>query len=186
MRTALLVLMAALALAGCYASKSLLLDPRQAVQPLALGTFSDPKEEGALLDVSLEPGGWYRFYAIGDKTVGHVLFTPLPGQDRILAFAYTEKPDGYLYGLAYKADDGMIHLGATSCSVDAARKAAEAHHAAISQGLGSTCEFKTRADLLGALADYAKDWNWREDSVSLPGAGPEDAAKPRARAGRPI
>ncbi len=150
-----------------------------------MGTFSDPKQEGVLLDVSLEPNGWYRFYEIGDKTVGHVLFTPLKGQDRILAFAYSEKPDGYLYGLAYKGDDGMIHLGATSCSVDAARKAAEAHNAVITQGLGSNCEFKTKADLQGALADYAKDWNWREDAVSLPAAEPARAREPHARRGRP-
>src|SRR5205823_3902876 len=91
MKTALLVLAAALALAGCYVSKTLLLEPRQAVQPLAVGTFSDPKDPGVLLDISLEPDGWYRFYAIGDNTVGRVLFTPLKGQDRIVAFAYTEK-----------------------------------------------------------------------------------------------
>ena len=171
MRIALLVVLAALALAGCYVSKTLLLDPRAAVQPLAVGIFADAKEEAAAVDISLEPDGWYRFYEIGDKTVGRMLFTPLPGQDRILAMAYAEKPGGYLYGLAYKSDDGLVYIGATSCSNDDAKLAAAAHHAVISSDTAPSCEFKTRTDLLGALADYAKDWNWREDSTALPAVG---------------
>jgi hypothetical protein len=171
MRAALLLLLAAFALAGCYVSKTLLLDPKQAVQPLAVGTFSDPKEKGVAMDISLAPDGWYRFYEIGDNTVGRMMFTPLPGQERILAMAYAEKKDGYLYGLAYKGDDGMVYVGATSCSNDAAKRAAMAHHAVISTDSSPSCEFKTRADLLGALADYAKDWNWREDSTVLPAGG---------------
>jgi len=180
MKAVLGVLLAALALSGCYVSKSMLLDTRQAMRVLQVGTFPDPNEPGDILDISAEPNGWYRFYAVGDDTADRILFTPLPGQDRILAMAWAEgdAKGGYLYGLAYPRRDGYVHLAGASCDVGAARQAAIAQGARITVSTSGsyTCEFRSRQALVAALAEYAKTWNWRTATTKLPA---EIGARPR-------
>ena len=189
MRAALVLLVAAFALTGCYVSKTQLLDPKQAVRPLALGNFESGEKPGEILDVSQEAGGWYRVYEIGDDDATRVMFTPLPGQDGTLAMVMVEEGGkrGYMYGLAHRGDDGLVHLEGASCSNEAAKRAAIAQQATITGSAETpTCEFTTRASLQAALADYAKSWDWRAASTTLPAAdAPADVSPPVREGERP-
>jgi hypothetical protein len=172
MRLATLVLLAALGLSGCYASKRPLLDARLALHPIAVGTIQNPDDNGGLLDISDEGGGWYRIYEVGDDEANRIMFTPLPGQERVMAMMWGEK-EGYLYGLAVTGDDGLVHMGGVSCETPAAYEAAVAQKARVTQKNSSrTCEFRTRAALIAALGAYAPSWDWKASTMHLPAAGP--------------
>ena len=185
MRLVLIAMLAALGLAGCYVSKRPLLDARQALHPIAVGTIQNPDEHGGLLDISDEGGGWYRIYEVGDDASNRIMFTALPGQTRVMAMMWGEK-EGYLYGLAYAGDDGLIHMGGVSCEAVAAYEAAAAQKARISQMNSSrTCEFRTRASLMAALSAYAPSWDWKTAAMHLPAARAPEAGRSAPPAVKP-
>lgn len=175
MRLVLVVLLAALGLSGCYASKRLLLDPSQVVYPLAEGVFSDPKEPDSILDIGREPGGSYRIFGLGDDETTSVLFTSLPGYDDLMIMAMWEAPkDGYVYGLAFVGDDGLVHFGGVSCDNPEGRRAAVAAGGSATAGrIVNICGFNSRKSLTAALADYARTWKREEAEGTFPaGVGP--------------
>lgn len=154
-----LALLAALACAGlsaCYTSKSLLLDPRQAVTPLAEGRQQAAGEVQETVEVTLLPDHWYRVRAAGKDE--KLLITALPsvaGETRY-AFALDE-PGGYLYGLAFR-QGGQIDFDLPFCGDDAARQAALRHGATmqtVGKAVAPTCTFADAASLTAALSDYA-------------------------------
>jgi hypothetical protein len=176
MRLVLVALLAAVGLSGCYASKRPLLDARQAVFPMAEGVFSYPQQPNSMFDISREPEGSYRIYAVGDDETTSLLFTPLSGQENLMVVAMWEKPkDGYVYGLAYVGDDRLIHFGGVSCdSPDGRRAAVAAGARATSNLMVNICSFRSRSSLMAALSDYARTWNRREAEGLFPAAeGPD-------------
>ena len=123
------MLCATVALAGCYMSQKLLLDPSQAATPLAMGrqtatSTGDDKPE--TVDIRLGPDHWYVIRNEGKDD--RVLFTPLaggvPGQPRY-AFAAGEG-GGFIYGVATRRQ-GALYFDLPSCGDTAAQQAAAAH-----------------------------------------------------------
>ena len=172
---AALMAVAALALSGCYESKRLLLDPAQAVLPLALGrqvpAGDDPPT--AVL-ISLDPSPWYRMDdadkppAPGEK-IDHFLFVPLPQARGLMAFAFGS-PGLFTYGIAERRN-GRVYLDYPSCQSGPARVAALAHGVkAPTKDATQACEFASARSLLGALADYAKRRDPKAELPSLPAA----------------
>ncbi|OYX31610.1 MAG: hypothetical protein B7Y99_09780 [Caulobacterales bacterium 32-69-10] len=155
-----LICAAALALAGCYESKALLLDPKQAVAPLAVGTqtLADEGERPYDVEISLGPDRWYTINTRdGRGRADRFLFTPLPGGlDGEFAFAVGGR-GAWLYGVAERRD-GRIYLDVPFCDLGPARDAALAHGVKIDpkRAMAPSCTFTRGADLTGALADYAR------------------------------
>lgn len=158
------VALACLTLAGCYESKTLLLDPKQAATPLAVGTqtLADEGERPYDVDIRLGPDRWYTIGATGNTTGGRdkadrFLFIPLPGGlEGQYAFAVGDK-GAFLYGVAEKRD-GRLYLDVPFCDLGPARDAAVAHGVPVDpkRAMAPSCTFTKGADLTGALADYAR------------------------------
>jgi hypothetical protein len=160
MKRTLAALVAALALAGCYESKTLLLDAKQAATPLAVGsqTLADEGERPYDVDIRLGADRWYTITTKGggDKA-DRFLFTPLAGGlDGQFAFAVGGK-GAYLYGVAERRD-GRLYLDVPFCDLGPARDAAVAHGVRVDpkRAMAPSCTFTRAADLTGALADYAR------------------------------
>jgi hypothetical protein len=165
---------AALAMGGCYESKTLLLDPAQAAAPLALGhqqTVGGKVKEP--LDAALDPDRWYRIKD-SDGKVMRVLFVPLGGRlagERRYAFAEAESY-GFVYGVAYRRG-GRLYFDTPNCEGGPALALALRHGAQASGTgkLGSVCTFTDATSLIGALKDFAGRRNRAGDMTRL------DAAK---------
>jgi hypothetical protein len=168
---ALAAIGAALLLSGCYESKALLLDARQAATPLAVGhqTLADEGEQPYAVDISLGADRWYTVDSHdGRDASDRMLFTPLAGGlDGQYAFAIGGR-SGYLYGVAEKKD-GRLYLDVPFCDLGPARDAAVAHGVKVEAGraMAPVCTFTKAADLAGALADYARR-SVREKLPNLP------------------
>lgn len=162
---------AALLLSGCYESKTLLLDARQAATPLAVGTqtLADEGEKPYQVDITLGADRWYVVDSHdGRDRADRMLFVPLPsGLDGQYAFAIGGK-DGYLYGAAEKRD-GRVYLDVPFCDLGPARDAAVAHGVKVASGraMAPVCTFTKASDLTAALAEYARR-STREKLPNLP------------------
>ena len=180
MRPLLAVLFAAttLALAGCYTSEKLLLDPSQAATPLALGhqiaisTGDGDKPEP--VDIRLGADRWY--VVRDDGKDQRLLFTPMAGAapgDQRYAFASGEGDSGgFLYGVATRRQ-GVVYFDLPSCDQVAAREAAAAHGVAPPVGkaaMSPVCTFTDAGSLMGALKDYADHADPKRALSHLPAA----------------
>ena len=153
---ALSLALAGAALSGCYASDGLLLDPDQAVHPLADGVYVRQGDPADRFRLTLQPDGWYAVERIGAGGVlgeTHRVLAQPSGDGLILA---EQEPDGFLYGLA-RIEPGRLYLAAPDCADPLDRDDADdqgarpddddlTHHA---------CRFTTRAALAAALAAFA-------------------------------
>ncbi len=152
--------LACLVLAGCYESKALLLDPKQAATPLMVGTqtLADEGEQPYQVDISLGADRWYTINTHdGRDKADRFLFTPLAGGlDGQFAFAVGGK-GAFLYGVAEKRN-GRLYLDVPFCDLGPARDAAVAHGVQVDpkRAMAPSCTFTKGADLTGALADYAR------------------------------
>ena len=174
MRVFVAMAAAALLLAGCYESEALLLDPAQAVTPLAVGTQTilDEGDTPEKVTVTLGQDHWYRVTSPDPREKpSRVLFTTLAGtRDGQIAFAYDDGGK-YLYGIAERRD-GRVFIDLPFCDLGAARDIAIAHGVkmAAKGALAPTCTFERAADLRAALIDWALRPGERPKLPNLPGA----------------
>jgi hypothetical protein len=164
--------LATLALAGCYMSDKLLLDPAQAVTPLAEGRQEMRGSSTETVEIRLGADRWYTIRS--GKETGRVLFTPLQAgvDDGRYAFAAPEQ-NGFVYGVAERID-GRIYLDLPFCDLGPAREIAIANGVrppAKGKALSPVCEFDDAKDLRAALAAYAVRSGPRpDDRANLPAA----------------
>ena len=157
----LIVALAAVLLAGCYASGNLLLDADAPAHPLEDGTYSRDGDPADALRVTLTPDGWYsveRFNANG--TIGQTeraLFNPMGSIAGHPAYAVAiETDDGFAYAMVV-ADGRRVFMATPDCRDPLDR------NLAVDQGAASgdddlmtpTCKFHNRVALLAALAAFA-------------------------------
>jgi hypothetical protein len=156
----LLILLAALTLAACYASNILLLDPDAAVHPLDDGVYQRDDADHERLQVSRDPDGWYRveqFNANG--TIGdtkRVLFNPLP-LGELKAYAVAQETDaGFVYSVVIQQGE-RVFLATPDCAdpLDASVAVDHGGQPDDDDAMTHNCLFKDRDALIGALADYA-------------------------------
>jgi hypothetical protein len=167
----LAVLAAGLLSAGCYMSETMLLNPAQAISPLALGAQSATTQDKAEpVTVSLEGDGWYAL--AGDDPEGKItrlMFTPLTtiGERTLLAYVSREE-FGYIYGVAERRE-GRILLDLPTCEPGTGREVALAHNALPpeTETVGTVCEFNRGEDIRGALIDYASRADIERDYMIL-------------------
>jgi hypothetical protein len=158
---ALLLALAALSLAACYASPILLLDPSEAAHPLEDGVYQRDDGEGARFRVSLGSDGWY---SIEQVEVGgligeshRVLLNAITLDGGREAFALAQQTDdGFDYAIAY-LDHGRVYLATPDCVDPLDRNDAVDHggQAEDDDPMTHKCSFKTRGALVAALASYA-------------------------------
>ena len=153
------MLLTGLGLTACYGSDGLLLDPDEAVQPLAEGTYV--QEGGDRLRLIQTADGWYEVESLfADGSIGethralvNIIATPGGG-----AFAIAEQrgDGGYAYAVA-RVGSGRVQLATPDCTDPADR------NLAVDQGAGEdddgpmtpTCSFHNRPALVAALAAFA-------------------------------
>ncbi len=153
------LLLTGLGLAGCYASPGLLLDPTEAVQPLAEGTYiQDGGDRFRLIQTA---DGWYEVETVfADGTIGethralvNLIATPGGG-----AFAIAEQQGsgGYAYAVA-RVEGGRVQLATPDCADPADRDLAVDHGGGEDDDRVMTpnCSFHNRVALLAALAAFA-------------------------------
>jgi hypothetical protein len=172
----------AVALAACYSSDRLLLDPAQAATPLATGeqTTAGGPDKRQTVQISLEPDRWY-LLRDPDSQQGdlRLLFNPMAGGaagEQRYAFAYAVGGKGkgvFLYGVATRRG-GAVYFDTPSCDQPEALKAAQAHGVsppATRGALSPVCTFTDAGSLMGALKDYAEVTNSGRDLPHLPAGG---------------
>ena len=151
----------AAAIAGCYASRALLLDPDEAAQPLAEGTYVSDADAANRYRLTLEADGWYdveQFNANG--TIGatrHVLFNALdPVASRAAYAAAVEQGDGYAY-LVVLTDGPKVYLATPDCGDPLDRDVAVDHggEPGDDDAMTRNCTFSSRNALIAALSAYA-------------------------------
>jgi hypothetical protein len=165
--------LAAAALAACYQSDRLLLDPDRAVTPLALGrqTAVDDGGQPAPVVITLGADHWYAIQQI-DKADAPIrlMFVPLSGgpDGEWFAFALGQK-GGFLYGVGEKRD-GAVFLDLPFCDLGVARDIAIANGVKVEAkgAMSPVCRFERADDLAGALADYARRPGERAKLAKLP------------------
>jgi hypothetical protein len=151
--TCLGVLAAALALAGCYGSQALLLDPALAIHPLADGVYAQAGDGGARLRLTLEPDGWYaveRLDAQGLLGETHRVLVNSLGGDFVLA---EDGDDGFSYAVA-RIEGAQLYLAAPDCADPLDRDDAEDQGASLDEGPSNLCRFTTREALTAALTAF--------------------------------
>jgi hypothetical protein len=154
------VLLAALALAACYASPRLLLDPDAAAHPLADGIYGRAGE-AIRYRVSLGSDGWYRIEPVeAGGLIGEshrVLLNNITLEGGREAFAVAEQTDdGYRYGVALR-DHERVFLATPDCADPLDLHDAVDHGGQPEDDDSMTrfCSFKSRDALVAALAAYA-------------------------------
>lgn len=169
MRRVLTVLPALLALASCFASEPLLLDPRQAAAPLASGPQMTSGMDPEAVTVVRQADGWYLLR--GEDEDYRVLFTALQGTTPRFAFAVSQG-GGFVYGVAERRDR-RVQLQLPTCSYEA-RTVALAQGATVDdrspEVTAPLCLFKDRGSLLAALDRIADRGAGRDWMTSLPAA----------------
>jgi hypothetical protein len=155
-----LLVWAAAALAGCYGSPSLLLDPDAAAHPIEDGIYQRADED-ARYRVSLGSDGWYRIEKVAaDGLIGQthrVLLNSMPLGDGREGFAVAEETDeGYEYAVAL-LDHGRVFLATPDCVDPLDRNDAVDHggQAEDDDPMTHICTFKSRDALVAALGAYA-------------------------------
>ena len=155
-----LLLLTGLGLAGCYVSDGLLLDPTEAVQPLAEGDYIQ-EGEGNRMRLIQTADGWYEVETIfTDGTIGetrralvNIIATPAGG-----AFAIAEQrgDGGYAYAVA-RVEGGRVQLATPDCADPADRNLAVDHGGGEDDDgpMTPTCSFHNRVALLSALTAFA-------------------------------
>lgn len=158
-------------LGGCWVSETPLLDPRDAVHPVAAGpqvSTSDGRDRA--IEARIQPDGWYRM--VEDDSVTEVLFTPLTTEGAPTVFAFMVKEeDAYIYGIAERRD-GEVLLDLPSCQPGPGLTIALAHRAAPPDpgAIGAACAFHAQADLRAALIDYTRSLDVTRDYMTLKAA----------------
>ena len=154
------LLLTGLGLTGCYGSSGLLLDPDEAVQPLAEGTYIQ-EGGGDRLRLIQTADGWYEVETMfADGTIGethralvNLIATPSGG-----AFAIAEQrgDGGYAYAVA-RVEGGRVQLATPDCADPADRDLAVDHGVAEEDDgpMTPTCSFHNRVALMSALAAFA-------------------------------
>ena len=166
------VALAAVALSGCYQSERLLLNPREAVAPLAPGVHKTAGGGEALeVEVSVTKDGWQKIHL--DNKDDMILFTPLPGApagEQRYALAFAENV-GFVYGLAYRRG-GQVYIDLPLCDGGEALDIALRHGATAERPgvIAPVCTFKDSAALVAALTDFANRPGDRGDLTRLPAA----------------
>lgn len=156
----LVLAFAALALAACYASPVLLLDPDQAAHPIDDGIYQRAGDD-ARYRVSLGSDGWYRIEQVEQGgLIGQshrVLLNPMTLDGGREGFVVAEQTDeGYDYSVAY-LDHGRVYLATPDCVDPLDRNDAVDHGARAEDDDPMThiCKFRTRGAVQAALAAYA-------------------------------
>lgn len=156
-----LLLCAVMALAACYASPVLLLDPAEAAHPLEEGTYQRDDGVQARFRVSLGSDGWYRIEQVDPggliEESHRVLLNAMTlegGREGYVAAQQTD--DGYAYAVVY-LDHGRVYLATPDCVDPLDRNEAVDHggQAEDDDPMTHICSFKTRGGLVAALAAYA-------------------------------
>ncbi len=163
MKTAILatlLLIAAVSLGACYASRGLLLDPDAAVHPLDDGVYQRDGGDHERLRIDRDPDGWHRVEQFNpDGTIGEtrrVLFNPLP-LGGLKAFAAAEEtPDGFVYAVLLLKGE-RVYLAIPDCAdpLDAKLAADHGGRPEDDDSVSHDCLFKSREAVLSALADFA-------------------------------
>jgi hypothetical protein len=171
----LAMIVAGLALAGCYISEKPLFEASQAVHPLALGAQAAVADGRTnRIEVRLQTDGWYAITDTGDDKVTQMMFVALPGEPGrdLMVFIYREAAV-YIYGLAERRD-GKVLLDLPTCGPGPARRVALAHYgvAPARDEIGAACTFKYPEDIQAALLDYARLKTVKHETMALPAAAP--------------
>jgi hypothetical protein len=160
MRAWAALVLATVALAACYGSPALLLDPDDAAHPIEDGTYQREGEDG-LYRVGRDSDGWYRIEKIeAGGLIGEshrALLNAMTLDGGREAFAVAEQTDeGYEYGIAL-LDHGRVFLATPDCADPVDRNDAVDHggQAEDDDPMTHICSFKTRGALNAALAAYA-------------------------------
>lgn len=152
---AALAALACLALAGCFKSKSLLLDLGQAAHPVPDGTWTGDDEDHTRLSLSAHGNA---YLMVEGESRRDVVMTPLPGRDDAWAAAQADE------GCAGRSDaceweyavvvveGGRMRELFPSCEKDWPGVAADV---ASRNEAGDTCWFRDAARLQHALGQVA-------------------------------
>jgi hypothetical protein len=159
LRTAL-ALGAIVAIAACYASPRLLLDPDAAAHPIEDGVYQRAGEADRFR-VNLGSDGWYRIEKVEPGgLIGEthrVLLNSITLGGGREGFAVAEQTDdGYEYAVAV-LDHGRVFLATPDCSDPLDRSDAVDHggEGEDDDPMTHLCSFKSRGALVAALAAYA-------------------------------
>jgi len=151
-KLALAALATGLLLAGCYSSKTLLLDLEQATHPFPDGTWIGEDEEKTT--ITLEARG-PAYLMVDNKTRYDVVMVPLAGQEGTFAVAQADEGCAgraseceWEYALAV-IDGARMREVVPNCELDWPKISADV--ASRSEG-GDTCIFDDAAKLQHALA----------------------------------
>ena len=151
----------ALALAACYASPALLLDPSEAAHPLEDGVYQRDDDDQARFRVNLGSDGWYRIEQIDPggliEESHRVLLNAMTLEGGREGYVLAQQTDeGYEYAVAY-LDHGRVYLATPDCVDPLDRNDAVDHggQAEDDDPMTHICSFKTRGALTAALASYA-------------------------------
>jgi hypothetical protein len=160
---AALGLIAALALAACYTSNALLLDPDAAVHPLADGVYERADASHERYRISLTPDGWYDvedFNPNGTIGLTHkVVFNRLEDQDGAEAphsFAVAEETEnGFVYAAVLVRGE-RVYLATPDCadSLDAGLAVDHGGQREDDDAMSHDCVFRTKEAVMAALTDF--------------------------------
>ena len=161
-RQQITVIVLAMALSGCIASKAPLFDPASAVTPVATGAFEIQEEKG---------GTWTRSGAGTLKLDGRIYTWKVDDDEKMQRFSLHDAGNGYFvaatpqegdspayYALFERSGDGFLSYAPLCSDLRKVRAIAGAQP----QVEGTDCYYADRETLTRALIAYAK--------VILPGA----------------
>lgn len=161
MGMAALAVVAGLALAGCYISSGLLLDPGSALQPIPGGDYVS--SDGSVRRLTVLPDGWYaqRMRQPGGAwgPSGKLLANRLGkigGRDVYVVAQYARDIPGYVYAVVAVRGDGFA-LAAPDCSKPAVTALARTWggRPETLKDLDKICSFSSGRSLFGALREFA-------------------------------
>src|SRR5689334_14337659 len=156
----LFIALFALCLSGCYVSRTVLLDPGAARQPWPTSTWSET-QNGAVKNYRAvkRSDGWYDYgeqHTDGKWEQHKVLLNELGTVSGRPLYAYAmqmepgDEGQSVIYGIIVALPNGKWKAVTPDCSLDVPKAIAKAHHVEE-----KNCMFSDRAQLFGALRDYA-------------------------------
>ena len=141
-------------LQGCYLSDRLLVDPADAVHPLADGVYARQGDSQDRFRLTLQPDGRYaveRVAADGALEETHTVLVTPQGDGYLLAEA---RDDGFAYALA-RVQGADLYLAAPDCADPLDRNAAEDQGADLDlPDAAGACGFDSAAALDAALETF--------------------------------